>query len=116
MHLKNFDLSQPYEGIELVGLNRQWDLHNFATFLKLEFSPERDDVCLEWKVPDSEKNPWGGRSNNHARGCRLRFIGVTRRQRQHTTAATARQTVNGCGSLRVEIRGELNHAQAGDCR
>jgi hypothetical protein len=76
MHLTNVDLSEPYGGAELVGLDRQWDLHSFAEFTKLEFSPARDEICLEWTVPSTTSNPWGSRNKNDARGCRLRCSGI----------------------------------------
>src|SRR5262245_41799217 len=75
MRLENFELAEPYATIELVGLGHRWDLHSWADFVGVTFTPEQDELCLEWRVPTHERNPWGSPGNT-ATGCRLRFRGV----------------------------------------
>jgi hypothetical protein len=71
MKLTNFSLECVSQTITLVGLNREWDLHNFAGFSGFNFFPEDDLLQLQWTVPDVE-NPWGC-FQNHAEGCILKF-------------------------------------------
>jgi hypothetical protein len=74
MRYLNFKLASP-RTIELVALDLNWDLHNFAEFRGLRVTPEASAV-LEWVVPDVA-NAWGD-SKNHYRGCELWFRQVQR--------------------------------------
>lgn len=76
MKLENFDLSESSCTIELQGLGHCWDLHNCAGFTGFAFSPERDELILEWRVASAQENPWGS-LGNRARGCQLRFRGIS---------------------------------------
>jgi len=76
MKLENFELLQPFGGIELQGLGHVWDLHNFAHFKGLTFVPERNELILEWRIERADSNV-SGKLGNTA-GCRLRFRGCGR--------------------------------------
>jgi len=76
MRFENFDLAVPYGAIQLRGLGHDWDLHNFADFRGFTFDPGLDELTMEWQAPEGQENPWGSRGNN-ARGCRLRFSGLS---------------------------------------
>jgi hypothetical protein len=71
MRLINFSVEKPFRTITLIGLNREWELHNFASFRGLSFFPNDDLLELRWTVPNV-KNPWGC-LHNHSHGCILRF-------------------------------------------
>jgi hypothetical protein len=71
MKLTNFSLATDLRTITLIGLGREWELHNYANFSGIIFSPEEDVLELRWVVPDAP-NPWGC-LHNHAKGCILRF-------------------------------------------
>jgi hypothetical protein len=76
MKLANFELADPAVAIELVGLRHRWDLHSWANFTGFRFSPDTDELLMEWDVPRDAENPWGSPGNT-ARGCRLRFTGIS---------------------------------------
>lgn len=75
MRLKNFNLTSPYGCAVIRGCGHDWDLHNFADFQGFFFTPDRDDLVMEWLVVPGEENPWGSRGNAAA-GCRLCFSGI----------------------------------------
>jgi len=75
MHLRNFQL-RFNQGVEVVAVGHNWDLHNFATLTAVHYDAARQVCELEWTAP-SVPNPWGDPSNDFA-GCRLRFSGVSR--------------------------------------
>lgn len=75
MELTNFELAYP-QGVELVGLGHNWDLHNFATCVGASYDAGAEVAIVSW-VRDTPDNPWGDPSNL-ATGCTLRFEGVTR--------------------------------------
>lgn len=70
MRLVNFELRRPNHAVEIVAIGLNWDLHNWADFVGLEFNPD-DSLVLRWTAPATE-NPWGDLNNNHA-GCALVF-------------------------------------------
>lgn len=75
MLLTNFELRYP-QGVELVGLGHNWDLHNFATLDEVTFDRASATAALSWTA-DAAENPWGDPSNG-SKACRLKFEGVTR--------------------------------------
>ena len=75
MRFSNFDLRYP-QGVEVVGLGHNWDLHNFAFLSAHHYDRDRRVCEFEWAVPRGG-NPWGDPSNS-AVGCRLRLTGVSR--------------------------------------
>ena len=74
MKLLNFSLLSPVQGITLIGLGCEWDLHNFAKFAGFRFDPVENSLLMEWSVPRMD-NPWGW-FENRAIGCRLKFRNV----------------------------------------
>jgi len=75
MTLINFTLENPVGTIALRGLNRYWDLHNFAFFKGFLYLDEVNRFELEWSAP-RVGNPWGD-DQNKAVGCKLIFTDVT---------------------------------------
>jgi len=76
MHYLNFNLRYP-QGVEVVGLGHNWDLHNFADLAAYRYDPALRVCEFEWSVAPQHLNPWGDPSNTHA-GCRIRLTGVRR--------------------------------------
>lgn len=74
MKLSNFTLDDPAGTILLHGLNRHWDLHNFAVFMGLAYSNESNRFEMAWTAPRLG-NPWGD-DRNDAKGCKLVFRDV----------------------------------------
>jgi hypothetical protein len=70
MRLVNFELRGANHTVELLALGLNWDLHNWADFIGLEFRPD-NSLVMRWTAPSME-NPWGDLNNNHA-GCALVF-------------------------------------------
>jgi hypothetical protein len=77
MKLTNFQLGNLPQTVELTGLERYWDLHNFVDFDGLTVNEKEQTLQLRWKVPNSLENneAWGDPSNS-ASGCSLLFTGV----------------------------------------
>ena len=71
MKLSNFSLERPVQTITLIGLDLEWDLHNFADFAELSYSPSINGASMLWRAPKVE-NPWGC-PDNKAIGVSLRF-------------------------------------------
>jgi hypothetical protein len=74
MKLLNFRLSKPAHSVVLIGLNCEWDLHNFAKFSGITLNAVLNELSVAWSVPNVS-NPWGF-PGNLARGCYLRFAGL----------------------------------------
>jgi len=54
MKLLNFQLSQPFISIHLLGLDFTWDLHNAGTFHGLKLNASDNTLVMSWSV---EGNP-----------------------------------------------------------
>ena len=108
MRLENFELSAPFGCIELVGLGHRWDLHSWADFVGITFTPEKDELSFEWRVPSGEQNPWGS-PGNQARGCRLRFIGVQHVMVTPRDSAFPKEDASSVDSIGKAIPGEREY-------
>lgn len=74
MNFINFAFRSSTQAIEIFSDNLTWDLHNFATFVGLEYHAEKRVFEIEWSAKQME-DPWGC-PNNRFGGCHLRFQGV----------------------------------------
>ena len=79
MKLMNFSLRDKPTTVTLVEGEREWELHNYATFESAEYRPLDDILLLTWGIVDGSVpngiNPWGS-ANNPYRGCAISFEGV----------------------------------------
>lgn len=74
MILRNFRLRYP-QGVELVGLGHNWDLHNFVDLTAVRCDAIEGRCEFEWRA-SPVRNAWGDPSNAFA-GCRLQFSGLS---------------------------------------
>jgi hypothetical protein len=72
MKLENFELVTPSLGIELVGLDLFWDLHNGFRFLSFSLDAKSNSALMTWTVSGHAHLP------SVYSGCTLVFVDLKR--------------------------------------